>query len=180
MPKMGSAIYAAHMGNVLKLASRAEGVSRPQLMKELNVSRPVANGLIEKCKLTLHRKEGRTEFFITDADVDESVPETPEQAEIRKEAHKEAKEASAKQSKPELPPEVKAVAEPQSDDTGEPDILAQIAELDAQVMDARTTLHAAAEKAGEALGVWATQSAMVDALRKRLADLAVERMKLSL
>ena len=174
MPRMGSAIYAAHMTSVLKLAAREGGVSRPQLIEELSVSRPVVNALIEKFALVLDRKEGRTEFFKTNGDVTAEVLDEATSAPVV-----EAPEVKQSAPAPELPPEVKEAAIPDTDDTGEPDILDCIADLDAQIMDTRNTLRDAAKKSGEALAEWATQSAMVDALRKRLADLAVDRMKLS-
>jgi hypothetical protein len=166
MPRMGSAIYAAHMDSVLKLASRDEGVSRPQLMEELGVSRPVANVLIEKCALALDRKEGRTEFFKVNG-TDVPVIEAPEVKQ------------STPEPTPELPPEVKEVAVPTTSATGEPDILDRIAELDAQIIDTRNTLRDAAKKAGTALGEWMTNEAMVDAMRQRLTRLAVERVSIN-
>jgi len=156
MPRMSTAIYAAHQDNVLKLAQREGGVSRIQIVDELNVTRAIACGLIEKIGLVVERKEGRTEFF---------VPGEP-------------KPVSVKQSPAPLPPEVDATVVPDTDDTGG-DQVDLIAELDAQILDTRNTLHNAADKAGKALGEWATHSALVDALRERLSDLAVKRMAAS-
>ena len=156
MPRLASHIYAAHMDRVLKLASRSEGVSRPHIMDDLNVSRTIAGKLITESKLALDRKDGRTEFF--KAETNGAAP-------------------AVKQSKPEvaLPPEVKeaAVADPevvidQEDDT--------LAEIDAQLMDTRNSLREAAAKAGKALGDWAVHQALVDALRERMQGLATKRM----
>jgi hypothetical protein len=91
MPRMDAAIYAAHIDNVLKLAKREGGVSKPQIISELNVTRAVASGLVEKAGLTLDRKEGRTEYF---AASENGTPVAP----------------APKQSK------APAVAEPTSDD----------------------------------------------------------------
>ena len=152
MPKMNSAIYAAHLNTVLQLASRAGGVSRPQLINELNVTRAVAGGLIESAELCEDEalKKGRTQFFVPNGKA----------------------KAVAKQSAP------KAVAVPESTDA-----LAAAddttAELDAQLLDTRNTLRAAAAKAGEALGEWMTHQAMVDAMRERLQQLAVRRLAAS-
>ena len=160
MPRMDAAIYAAHLDSVLKLASRDGGVSRPQIINELNVTRVIAGGLIDKAGLTLDRKEGRTEYFkqTNGAATPEAVPEP----------------VVAKQSKP----AVQAVAVPESTDAlaAEED---DVAELDAQIMDTRTALREAAAKAGKALGTWATHQALVDALRERMTDLAVKRMNAS-
>lgn len=157
MPRLGADIYAAHMDNLLKLARREGGVSRPEIISELNITRAVANGLIDKAGLTLDRKEGRTEYF--------SAPTADD-----------APKADVKQSKPEP---AASVATPVSDSTGEKDDLAEIAALDDQILDTRNALRAAAEKAGKALGEYATQQALVDALRQRMQELAVKRMSLS-
>jgi hypothetical protein len=189
---MATEIYAAHLDNVLKMAARKEGVSRPQIIKDLNVSRPVANDLIKRAGLTLDRKEGKTEFFVKSA-----APETPEQQEQRK-----AVAASVKQSKPtvepstveppvleepeihssapELPPEVKASAVPETTDTDmEPD-LDKIAKLDAEIINVRNSLRAAATKVGKAAGEWVLHQTLFDELQIKLKDLANKRMKLSL
>lgn len=158
MPRLGADIYAAHMDNVLKLARRSEGVTRPQIIEKLNVTRAVANGLIKKAGLELARKDGRTEYF--------AAPTNG------------TAEPEVKQSRPSA---VVETATPTSTDSGgsEDDLLSQIAELDAQIVDTRNTLRDAAEKAGKALGEWATHQALVDALRQRMQELAVKRMTLS-
>ena len=161
MPRMDAAIYAAHLDNVLKLAARKGGVSRPQIINDLNVTRVVAGGLIEKAGLALDRKEGRTEYFKPNG--------APEPAAVAAEPELVA----AKQSKA-----VRAVAVPVSTDAlaVEEDT---VAELDAQIMDTRGALREAAEKAGKSLGEWATHQALVDALRERMTSLAVKRMNAS-
>jgi len=155
MPRMDAAIYAAHMDNVLKLAQREGGVSRPQLISELNVTRSVASALIDKCGLALDHKDGRTEYF------------TPTPV------------AAGPQVKQSTPPAVKAVATPESDDTGEVDPLEGIAALDAQILETRASLRGAAVKSGKALMEWGTQQAIVDAMRVRLSELVVERFRAS-
>jgi hypothetical protein len=156
---MDAAIYAAHLDSVLKLASREGGVSRPQIINELNVTRVVAGGLIEKAGLTLVRKEGRTEYF--------------KQSNGAAAPKAEPEPVAAKQSKP-----AQAVAVPESTDAlvEDEDV---VAELDAQIMDTRSALREAAAKAGKALGQWATHQALVDALRERMTELAVKRMNAS-
>lgn len=150
------AIYAAHMDNALKLSRREGGVSRPQLIRELNITRTVANGLITRCGLTEARTDGRTKFY----------------------GPPKAEPVTVKQSRPQLPPEVRgaAVADPEVVIEEETDA---IAKLDAEILDTRDTLRAAAKKAGEALGEWATHSAIVDTLRARLVELSTKRMNLS-
>jgi hypothetical protein len=152
---MATHIYAAHMDRVLKMAAREGGVSRPQIMDELNVSRPVAVKLIAECKLEKGEKQGRTEFFTTNG-------ATPEPA-----------------AKAELPPEVEdaAVAEPSPPSPPEdPD--ETIAQLDAEIVDTRDAMREACNKAAKAMQSWATNQAMVDALRERMQDLAKRRMDL--
>jgi len=164
MARMGTAIMAAHMDNLLKMARREGGVSRLQIVSELSVTRAVACSLIEKGGLTLNRKEGRTEYFTVGTNED-----APAQAE-------KPEKAAKKQS---MPPEVEAVAEPVSDSTGEDTVLDVVAELDAQIVETRNALRAEASKAGKALGEWATHQALVDALRERMTELAVKRMNVS-
>jgi len=165
MPRMDAAIYAAHMDSVLKLARREGGVSRPDLIRELQVSRPVADGLIKKCGLELDRKKGRTEYFsspnVTGPDVKASTPAEPvEPAPI--------------------PPEVKKVAVPVTDEIEPEELdLDVLADLDAKIIDTRNTIHKHAASAGKALGEWATQSSLVDVMKARLTTLLEERVKLS-
>jgi len=162
MPRMDASIYAAHMDNVLRLARREGGVSRPQIIEELNITRPVANGLIEKAALSLSRKDGRTEYFTV------SNGGTPPKVEV-------------KQSKQPLPEAVIESARPTSDDTGSGSVSvdAEIAKLDAQILATRNELREAAAKAGRALGEWATHQSMVDALRCQMTSIATKRMSLS-
>lgn len=164
MPRMDAAIYAAHMDNVLKLARREGGVSRPQIIKELNITRAVANGLIEKAALELDRTEGRTDFFKAPDGI--KPPETdPTKPEV-------------KQSKPETA--AQAAATPSSDDTGQTDDkLAELAALDEQIFETREALVKAAKAAGEALGEYATKQALVDAMRQQMQELVARRMRIS-
>ena len=171
MPRMDAAVYAAHMDSVLKLARRNEGVSRPQIINDLNVTRAVASGLIEKCGLALSRTDGRTEYYSAPAAAETDVTEVVAPAPPKVKAP-----AAAKQSK--VPAPAKAEARPESTDAAEvtDDTLA---ELDAQILDARSGLREAAAKAGKALGQWATHQAVVDALRERMTMLATKRMNAS-
>ena len=166
MPRMAAHVYAAHQAITLKLASRDGGISRAQLADELNVSRAIAAGLIEKSGLELDHKDGRTEFFKAPNGTTVETPETPAP---------KAKKAS----KPELPPEVKDAAVVESDAVSDEELQDTIIQLDEEIVDTRAALHEAATKAGKALGEWATQSALVDALRSRMAELAVQRMNAS-
>jgi len=165
MPRMDAAIYAAHLDNVLKLAKRKEGVSRPEIISELNVTRAVANGLIEKCGLALDRKDGRTEYYTSNGEA-KPTPE-PEKVEAKVEA---------KQSKVAAPAQAAAVPESTDAAAVSDD---DVAELDAQILDTRDSMRKAAAAAGKALGEWATQQALVDALRERMTKLAVRRMNAS-
>lgn len=162
MPRLDTAIYAAHMDYVLKLARRSEGVSRPEIISELNVTRAVANGLIEKAALELDRKDGRTEYFkAPDGD-----PLTP------------ATKVEVKQSRPAAVVDAAVVVGSNTEVPADVDD-ARLAELDAQIVDTRNTLRDAAVQAGRALGEWATHQALVDSLRQRMTDLATARMRLS-
>lgn len=155
MPKMDAAIYAAHMDSVLKLAKRTSGVSRPQIINDLNVTRTVASGLIEKCNLVKIDGPGRTEFFSEEV-------------------------AAAPVVKRSTPTVVKAVTVPVDDSTGEAtDPLDAIEALDSQILETRTSLGVAAIKAGKSLSEWGTQQAIVDAMRVRLTELIVERLRAS-
>jgi hypothetical protein len=62
------AIYAKYFNSVVQLAQKTDpngrvGVSRPELMHSLGISRTVADGLIGRCKLRRSRVEGKTEYF---------------------------------------------------------------------------------------------------------------------
>lgn len=97
MPRLSEAAYAQHYPCVVKLAKRKGGVSRPEIMKELSLSRVMADSLIDRCKLRKSkRKVGRTEFFHTSrgtsAILEEAVNASPE-----KPAAKAAKKAKAAQ-----------------------------------------------------------------------------------
>jgi len=157
MPKLATAVYAAHQDNLLKLAAKEGGVSRSEIADALNVSKAVAGSLIKKCDLELDHKAGRTEFFKTSTDgasepvVSAEPPELPELTEVK----------------------ATAVAGPEVIDDEEDDI----ATLDAEIVDTRNALQESAAKAGKALGEWATHSALVDVLRDRLAGLAKRRME---
>ena len=137
---------------VILLAIR--GLTTPQIMDKLNVSRSVAGGLIEKAALEMDRKEGRTEFFTSNgASKTEAEP-------------------------PELPAAVAAAAVA-GDDILEEEEEDDIAALDAEIVDTRNALQSAAAKAGKALGEWATHDALVSALKERMTDLATKRMNAS-
>lgn len=151
MPRLAVGIYAAHQANVLKLAAKKGGVSRGGIANALNVSKTIANNLIRQCSLELDHKEGRTEFFKTNG----ASPQIPEA--------------------PELPEAVKAVAVA-GDDIIDEDDEDEIAQLDADIVDTRNALKEAALRAGKALGDWATNQSLVDALREQMTQLAVRRM----
>jgi len=179
---MDSAIYAAHMDSVLKLARRAEGVSRPQLIDDLNVTRVVASKLIEECRLVLDRTEGRTEYFKASDATPAAAPAVT--AAPPKNAVKQAQAPAAV-----------AVATPTSDSTGDDgddgddddgvdgddgdDLVDRLATIDAELIDTRRALFAAADKVGKALGEWAANQALVDSLQTRMTKLASKRMSLS-
>src|ERR1051326_1107277 len=56
-------IYQQYYTNVVKLAQRDGGVSRPELIHALGISRTMADGLIARCKLRHSGTKGKTEFF---------------------------------------------------------------------------------------------------------------------
>jgi len=154
MPKVIEEINQNYMEIVMSLADQPEGISRPQIANELNVTKSVAIGLIKKCGLVHSRTKGTTKFY------------------TKKGATKvpfEAPEAVKAATIPKTNTE-KVENEPTED---------VISELDAQILDTRQALHGAAAKAGKALGDWATHSALVDALRERMQDLATRRMNAS-
>lgn len=64
MPRLAEGIFAAHYDSAVKLAAAPGGVSRPDLIKKLGVTRLVAEKIIEKAGLVVGGKEGRTEFFV--------------------------------------------------------------------------------------------------------------------
>ena len=158
MPRLAADIYAAHQAQVLRLAAKEGGVSRAGIAKACNVSKTIANNLIKRNSLELDHKDGRTEFFKTSNGASPETPETPETSVA-----------------PELPEAVKGVGVAGDDiiDEVEED---EIAQLDAEIVDTRNALKEAAARAGKALGDWATNQSLVDALRERMTNLAVRRM----
>ena len=160
MPRMAAHVYAAHQANLLKLAAREGGVSRAQAMDELNISRTVANKIIKEAGLDVVRKEGRTEFFGSKNGSAAPPSDAPKDA-----------------PKDELPSEVKEAAVVEDPDEVSDVNLDVIARLDEDIIDARNALKEAAAKAGKALGEWATNQALVDALRDRMTKLAARRME---
>ena len=173
MPRMSNAVYASHINNVLKLAQREGGVSRPQIVSELGVSSPFANKLILVAALSVDRKEGRTQFFKPGDQVPTATDPSP---------------VKVKQSRPELPPEVKEAAVPESDATGdeaadeaadEDALDEEIADIDAEIADTKQALRDAAVALGKAAGLWAMQDAAVEALRLRMTGLITKRMNAS-
>lgn len=155
MPRMDAAIYAAHMDSTLKMARREGGVSKPQLINELNVTRTIASGLITKCELEPVEGSGRTKFFTAPSN------------------------GSAPAATPS--PEVKQSVVPTDDGDHEDTetLLEKLAKLDSQILATRTTLCEHATLAGAALGEWAKHQALVDALRAQMTELASRRLKLS-
>lgn len=63
MPGIAEGIYAQYYDSVIKMSKRPGGVSRPEIMKGLAVTRPAADRLIDECHLKRSRTEGRTNFF---------------------------------------------------------------------------------------------------------------------
>lgn len=179
MPRLASNIYAAHQDNVLKLAAKKGGVSRPQIMEALNVSRAIADTMIERCDLKVDRREGRTEFFIlpnAEPSVAAPLPPAP--------GPQEPEVAPLAEKEDELPVSVKeaGVVEPNPLDrlaaVVEPDETL-VSALDREIAETRTALRGAAARAGQAMGEWATQQAMVDALREQIQSLVSRRLALS-
>jgi hypothetical protein len=180
MPRLASNIYAAHQDGVLKLAAKSGGVSRPQIMEALNVSRSIADTMIEKCDLRVDRREGRTEFFI----LPNAAPSVPTVAPPAAPAPQEPEVAPLAEKGDELPVSVKeaGIVEPNPLDrlaaVVEPDET-KVSALDREIAETRTALRGAATRAGQAMGEWATQQAMVDALREQIQSLVARRLALS-
>lgn len=62
MPRIAENVFTQYYNSAVKLASRPNGVSRPELM-ELGMSRIVADKVIERAGLDKTGKIGRTDFF---------------------------------------------------------------------------------------------------------------------
>jgi len=166
MPKLLPEIYQTYTETVINLANRPSGVSKPQLINDLNVTSSVANGLIKACKLTFSHKKGRTHFFKP-----EVIDAKPKVIDAKPEIMN---------AKPDVViaatiPKTTNIKEENEDET----IDNIISELDAQIIDTRQALRGAAAKAGKALGEWATHQALVDSLRERMQNLATKRMNAS-
>jgi hypothetical protein len=189
MPKLPSEIYQTFKDATAELANRPSGVSKPQLINDLNVTQGVANGLIKACGLIISHKDGRTYFYkpgvITatdDAATDDAATDdaATDDAATDDAATDDAATDDAAVVSITAAPEVIAATipktvriEPEEDNETLED---KLAELDAQIIDTRQALRSAAAKAGKALGEYATHQALVDALRERMQALATERM----
>lgn len=64
MPGLAEGVYAQYLDSVIKMAKTTGGVSRPQIMEKLKVSRSEANSLIDEAKLRRARTVGRTDYFV--------------------------------------------------------------------------------------------------------------------
>jgi hypothetical protein len=173
MPRLASSIYAAHQDSVLRLAAKQGGVSRPQIMESLNVSRSIADTMIEKCALKVDRHEGRTEFFILPS----AAPSVPAPPAVEPEVTPLAE-------KDELPPAVVAAGVVEPNPLDRPAEVVEpndtvISTLDREITETRASLRNAAVKAGQAMGEWAIQQGLVDALREQMQSLVSRRLALS-
>lgn len=179
MPRLAESVYASYFDNVLKLAAKKGGASRQDLMDGLNISRAVADSMVERCKLVLDHKDGRTEYFkIDDGSVPAAVPEVAAPVIVPVQAFPAAVKAAAVVTEAPAPVAVKAKTAPAEapvEDTGTEED--KIASLDATIIDTRNALKEAATKAGKALADWAINEAMVDTLRERLQKLALARIE---
>lgn len=185
MPRLASEVYAGYHDIVLKLAGNKEGISRAQIMDSLNVSRPIADTMIKRCGLAVARKEGRTEFFIapngsTSGTITAATP-PPVPAPTPTVLPPEAKAVVSPVAGPIIIPvidlAIKAAAD--SDASDDDDEAAEVTALDEEIFSARTALRDAAAKCGKAMGDWAVQQALVDALRENFQKLAARRLELS-
>ena len=86
MPRVAEGLYAQYYNSVLRLAARPTGVSRPELMDKLGMSRIIADRVIEKAGLVPAAVIGRTEFFKAPDGVEAAVivhPTPPKQKKAR-------------------------------------------------------------------------------------------------
>ena len=161
MPRLAAHVYAAHQANLLKMVKMSGAVSASEVADELNVSKSVATTLIKKAGLVATGKRGRSQLF--EAPSSDKATDEPE---------------SSEEKKPELPPEVEESATVDDETKVEKDIdLNEIAQIDEAIVDTRTALQDAAAKVGKAAGEWAKHQALVEALQRRLTDLAEKRMR---
>lgn len=128
--------YAKFFDSTIRLASRPTGVSRPELMDSLGISRIIADRLIEKVGLKPAEKVGRTEFF--------KAPSLPEGAQAAVVVHPTATSASKKGKAkgtpvtvPPTPAQQPEAPKPPVDAVGE-----EIQGLDRQIVEVRKLLAA--------------------------------------
>lgn len=164
MPKLADAILAQHYTSVIKLAAREGGVSRPELIEKLGVTRIVADKLIENTKLVPGPKVGRTEFF--KAPTDEAAATTPDAPELPQDA--EAAVLVDDSNKAPLPTTVAAEPEPATpspDDNDRPDDVA--AEIDGQIVKVKEMLASDCSVIAKAQEKILLHQAMLTALLSR-------------
>lgn len=128
--RVADTTYAQYFDSAIRLASRPTGVSRPELLKSLGVSRIIADRIIEKTGLKKVATVGRTDFFKT--------PELPEGAQAAVVVHPTATSPSKKAKSKGTPVTVPPVQpEPPKDEVAE-----EIQSLDKQIVEVRKLLAA--------------------------------------
>lgn len=180
MPRLATSLIATYREQVLKLAAMEGGVSRPQVMESLGVSRPIADSIISKCDLQLARRDGRTEYFVPagkTAVKHQPAPTPPDDAPNDEEENDHIAPDG-------LPPEVEVAVVVEHNAL---DKLADVVETDDQVLasvDAEITktrqlLKDTAMMAGRAMGEWLTHQSTVESLREKMQELVTRRLSLS-
>jgi hypothetical protein len=200
MPRLAEGIFAAHYDSAVKLAARPGGVSRPDLIKNLNISRVIADKIIEKAGLVVGAKDGRTEFFVPPdggaaplAPAVEVTPITtsteglvgvvvtsppppvvvPAPVKGKGGRPKKAKAEEPAAAPPPAPAQVAATPAPVAAPTTETPVEEE-EDTGAQIAETRKLLADACQKAGRAMGEWATHQAMADALQEKLKNLVAK------
>ncbi len=173
MPRLSEAAYAQHYPCVVKLAKRKGGVSRPEIMEELSISRVMADTLIDRCKLRKsRRKVGRLEFFHTSRgtsavlegtngktdDADNPADNSAEKADA-----KPAKKASAEKS--EKAPKVKKTKAPIKKKTRKP---SGKTKTDANATDIEKLIEEMSSRAGRGLSEFLIYRAKAEQLGDEL------------
>lgn len=140
MPRVAPNIFAQYYDSAIKLASRETGVSRPELMKKLDITRLMADRVIEQAGLKPVAKVGRTEFFKTPAELPPGVQAA---VTVNNAAPTKGKRKAAAAQQPAAtpvtvpPPAVQPTPAPAEDTVAE-----EIQSLDKQIVEVRKLLAA--------------------------------------
>lgn len=195
MPGVVEGIYAQYYDSVIKLARRPSGVSRPELMRSLAVSRPIADRLIDECHLRRAKTEGRTDFFKPTKATNKVLDSEPNNG-----GHNDGKDAEtmidqsgtgASAPMPATTPEQQALLSAMVSEDPAPQgknrvpfepapaqDQARIAELDAQIKQIRAAITESTTKAQQAHQTVVVQTAHANALGTKLQRVLEARLAL--